>query len=85
MIWADHVPRSDPDPAGLLGIGAGRRSFDVEVLDSIERLGFVGSGVAYVDTRLLVSTRLTPDAKIWTPGRGLRGVAAGLGVAAEGI
>lgn len=59
-------------------------AFNSEVLSFIERYALAGSGIGYVDTHLLVSTRLTSEAKIWTRDRRLRAVAVRLGVAAEG-
>ncbi|WP_174873200.1 hypothetical protein [Enterovirga aerilata] len=38
-------------------------AFHAEVLDFIDRHGLAGSGIGYVDAHLLVSTRLTPDAR----------------------
>jgi predicted nucleic acid-binding protein len=59
-------------------------AFDREVLDFIERYGLAGSGIGYVDAHLLVATRLTSEAKIWTRDRRLRAVASRLGIGAEG-
>jgi predicted nucleic acid-binding protein len=49
---------------------------DAEVLRLIESEPLHGSGIGYVDAQLLASTRLTPDARLWTNDKRLRTVAA---------
>lgn len=39
---------------------------DKEVLDFIETRSLYGRGIGYIDTHLLASTALTPDALLWT-------------------
>jgi len=56
---------------------------DREVLQFIGRDRLFGLGIGYIDAHLLASTRLTPDALLWTRDRRLRGVANKLGLAAE--
>jgi predicted nucleic acid-binding protein len=52
-----------------------------EVMQFIESHTLWGTGIGLVDAHLLVSTRLTPDAKLWTRDRRLSGVAEDLGLA----
>jgi predicted nucleic acid-binding protein len=52
-----------------------------EVLTFIERHTLFGRGIGYVDAHLLVATRLTADARLWTRDRQLQDVARGLGLA----
>jgi len=54
-----------------------------EVLLLIEQQELAGSGIGYVDAQLLASTRLTPDAQLWTDDKRLTKVAVRLGVAAD--
>ena len=48
---------------------------DREVLDFVERHSLFGIGVGYLDAHLLVATRLTPEATLWTRDKRLRAVA----------
>jgi predicted nucleic acid-binding protein len=48
---------------------------DDELLGFITRERLAGSGIGYVDTQLLASTRLTPDGRLWTADGKLRTVA----------
>jgi len=48
---------------------------DDELLSFIARERLAGSGIGYVDTQLLASTRLTPDVRLWTAEGKLRTVA----------
>ena len=50
---------------------------DAEVMDSIDRQCLF-PGIGYINRRLLVSARLTPDAPLWTADRHLHTVAAEL-------
>ncbi|MGW8201087.1 type II toxin-antitoxin system VapC family toxin [Sphingomonas sp. VDB2] len=52
-----------------------------EVMHLVETERLFGSGVGYLDVHLLASTRLTPDAKLWTRDRRLSDAAVRLGVA----
>jgi predicted nucleic acid-binding protein len=54
---------------------------DEEVLGMIDDEALYGSGIGYVDAQLLASSRLTPDARLWTADRRLSRVAARLGLA----
>ncbi len=54
-----------------------------EVLVLIEQQDLAGSGIGYVDAQLLASTRLTPDARLWTNDKCLAEVAVRIGVAAD--
>jgi len=56
---------------------------DREVLQFIERDRLFGLGIGYIDAHLLASTRLTPDAQLWTRDRRLLDAAKNLGLAAE--
>jgi predicted nucleic acid-binding protein len=53
-----------------------------EVLDFIERHALHGRGIGYVDVHLLASTRLTPDAELYTRDKRLLIIAGELGLAA---
>lgn len=53
---------------------------DDEVLGLIDREELHGTGIGYVDAQLLGSTRLTPDARLWTHDRALSAAAARLGI-----
>jgi len=67
---------------GLLqNLPAAAQATDAEVLGFIDRHRLMGLGVGYIDAHLLVATRLTPDATLWTGDRRLRDVARGLGLA----
>ena len=52
-----------------------------EVLGLIERHRLFGAGIGLVDTHLLASVLLTPDARLWTRDRRLREAGERLGVA----
>jgi predicted nucleic acid-binding protein len=54
---------------------------DEEVLRVIDDETLHGAGIGYVDAQLLASSRLTPDARLWTNDQRLSRVAARLGVA----
>ena len=54
-----------------------------EVLSFIDRHSLFGRGLSYVDIHLLVSTKLTTDAKIWTRDQRLRAAADQLGLSAQ--
>ncbi len=58
-----------------------RLAFDAEVLSFIERHALHGSGIGYVDAHLIVATRLSDGAALWTRDRRLHVVARRLGVA----
>jgi predicted nucleic acid-binding protein len=53
---------------------------DEEVLSSVDRYGLPGRGIGYVDAHLLVSTRLTPSARLWTRDRRLAAIARESGI-----
>jgi predicted nucleic acid-binding protein len=52
-----------------------------EVLRFVEQNHLYGLGIGYIDAHLLVSARLTPDAKFWTRDKRLAKVAKDLGLA----
>ncbi|CAN5891968.1 type II toxin-antitoxin system VapC family toxin [soil metagenome] len=54
-----------------------------EVRTLIERHELFGLGIGYVDAQLLASTRLTPDAELWTADRRLVAVGSRLGCAVD--
>lgn len=54
-----------------------------EVRTLIERHELFGLGIDYVDAQLLASTRLTPDAELWTADRRLVAVGSRLGCAVD--
>lgn len=53
---------------------------DSELLRFIELESLSATGIGYVDAQLLASTRLTPDARLWSRDNRLASVAARLGV-----
>jgi predicted nucleic acid-binding protein len=55
---------------------------DDEVLGFIAQQNLSGLGIGYIDVHLLASTRLTPDASLWTRDKRLRAVAERLNLAA---
>ncbi len=73
------------DPRQVLGLLVNLPSATVasesEVLVLIEHQDLAGSGIGYVDAQLLASTRLTPDAQLWTNDERLTEVAVRIGVA----
>lgn len=54
---------------------------EAEVLNLIESMPLVGSGIGYVDTHLIASVRLKPGTRLWTLDGKLHRVAEILGVA----
>lgn len=48
---------------------------DQEVIDFIEKRSLYGQGIGYIDTHLLASTALTPDARLWTSDSRLQKIA----------
>jgi len=57
---------------------------DDEVMAYVEREALHGLGVGYVDAHLLASTRLSPDARLWTRDWRLAELAARMGLGADG-
>lgn len=53
---------------------------DGEVLRLIDQEALHGVGIGYVDAQLLASTRLTPDARLWTDDKRLSAVTRQLGL-----
>lgn len=54
---------------------------NAEVLFTIKQESLMGSGIGYVDTHLLASVKLMPNARLWTRDKRLSKVAETLGVA----
>ena len=54
---------------------------DAEVLQFVQREALFGLSVGYIDGHLLASSRLTPDALLWTRDKRLRTAAAKLSLA----
>lgn len=54
---------------------------DREILLFIERFKIYARGLGYVDAHLLASTRLTPEASLWTRDQRFHTVAEEIGVA----
>lgn len=50
-----------------------------ELRELVDRHRLAGQGIGLVDAQLLASTRLTPDAHLWTSDRRLRDAATRLG------
>jgi predicted nucleic acid-binding protein len=55
------------------------------VIGSIEKDRLGGSGIGYVDAHLVTSTRMTPEARLWTRDKRLRAVAERLAIAAPDL
>lgn len=53
---------------------------EAEVLSLIESAELHGSGIGFVDAQLVASTRITPEAVLWTRDKRLARVAQRLGV-----
>jgi hypothetical protein len=66
---------------GLRLLPQPRMAFDSEVLMFIERQELHGTGLGYVDAHVLLATRLTDGARLWTRDRRLHAAAARLGIA----
>ena len=66
----------------LAGLPQAVAADEDEVLGFIERHTLHGRGIGYVDVHLLASTRLTPDAQLYTRDRRLLIIARELGLAA---
>lgn len=58
---------------------------DDELLKFIGDHEWSGLGIGFVDAQLLASTKLTPDAQLWTRDRRLAGVAARLALARRAL
>lgn len=58
---------------------------DDEVMAFIDRHALIGRGIGYIDTHLLASVRLSPDATLWTRDKRLREIAASVAVEAVAI
>lgn len=56
------------------------KATDKEVLDFIETRSLYGRGIGYIDTHLLASTALTPDALFWTMDTRLEKLAEEMGL-----
>ena len=56
-----------------------------EVLSLIEGKSLFGTGIGYVDTHLLASTRLTENTLLWTRDKRLHAQAERLGLAWSGV
>jgi predicted nucleic acid-binding protein len=54
---------------------------DAEVLHFIDRQGFFGRGIGYIDIHLLAAVRLTAGAELWTRDKRLGGAAVQLRLA----
>lgn len=90
---------SHPAVIGELALGRPKREAEVlgamaklpkadvathdEVLVFIQRNALAGSGIGYTDAHLLASTRLTPDAALWSRDRRLLAAARRLGLDAD--
>lgn len=67
----------------LLAMPSATPADDDEVLLFIQRHSLTGKGIGYGDAQLLASTRLTPDAALWTRDRRLLAAARRLGLDAD--
>lgn len=65
----------------LRGLPRIRLVRDEEVLFCIERHGWMGRGIGYVDAHLMAAVVLEGNARLWTRDRRLRGLASESGVA----
>lgn len=67
----------------MRGLPAAVVADDTEVMTLIRREGLSGTGIGYVDAQLVASTRLTPDAGLWTKDKRLLAVADRLGLSSR--
>lgn len=65
----------------LANLPRARIAGDDEVLTLVERFAIHSRGIGYVDAHLLASTRLTPEATLWTRDSRCRTIAEELGIA----
>jgi hypothetical protein len=78
-----HVRRREAVLAELNELRRVVLAEDEEVLQFIHDNRLFGLGIGYIDTHLLVSTKLTKGASIWTLDARLRAAAVRLGLAAD--
>lgn len=64
----------------LLALPRATEVRDHELLHLIDQQALFGTGIGYVDAQLLASTRLTPDARLWTGDERLASAALRLGI-----
>ncbi|MEO6142450.1 MAG: PIN domain-containing protein [Dermatophilaceae bacterium] len=75
-----NLSRRDEVIGLIQGLPQAMLAGDDEVLRLIELEALSGAGIGYVDAQLLASTRLTPDAALWTKDKRLLAVTARLGL-----
>jgi predicted nucleic acid-binding protein len=80
-IALGHLPRRRITLNALAELPQATLASNAEVMQFIEFHALWGSGIGFVDAHLLASTRLTPDAALWTRDRRLHRVAAELRLA----
>jgi predicted nucleic acid-binding protein len=76
-----HLRQRDVKLSGLAKLPEVTVASHAEVMQFIAFHALWGSGIGLVDAHLLASTRLTPDAALWTRDRRLHRVASELGLA----
>jgi hypothetical protein len=78
-----HLPRRTEILLRLSRMPQAVTASAAEVLVFIDHQQLVGTGLGYVDVHLLVSSRLTPDALLWTRDRKLHAAARRLELSAQ--
>ncbi|QIE26197.1 Ribonuclease VapC32 (plasmid) [Caballeronia sp. SBC1] len=77
-----NLSQSDRVLESLLNLPRAVVATPEETVDFISSAALSGLGIGYVDASLLASTRLTPDARLWTRDKRLHAAADRLGSSA---
>ena len=77
------LPNRDRTLKDLLRLPSATPADHDEALQFIHRAELTGSGINYADTHVLLSTRFTPGARLWTRDRRLLAAAGRLGLNAD--
>jgi hypothetical protein len=82
-LFLGGLPNRDRTLQGLMRLPSATTADHDEALQFIHRAGLTGCGINYADTHVLLSTRLTPGAGLWTRDRRLLAAARRLGLDAD--
>ncbi len=77
------MPNRDRTLKDLLDLPFAATADHDDAMQFIDRANLTGSGINYSDTHVLLSTRLTPGATLWTRDRRLKALAERLGLDAD--